>query len=134
MLFRSSPFAVKIGDVITVSGSPVSGYNTQHRVTQIIDGKTIVTGQAYTADAVPTSATGLSAQITIPTAEQILYTFATMTGASGSAVITPAMDYMNLDPLLNGNNGINRVLYVQFSAVDTYKLVIRCDTASPLVS
>ena len=118
------PFAVKIGDVITVTNSGISGYNTTHRVTGLPDGGNnlnIVTDQAYVGYDTGNTITG---QLTIPSGEQSMYTVLTATG-TGNAVVTPEMPYVNLDPLLNVNRGINRFIYINFATADTYKLAIR---------
>ena len=116
----NSALACKVGDVVVVASSPTSGYNTSHRVLEVVDDFNIVTDQSWTADAV-----GGTAQVQIPSAEQELYrVFATITGASplhANLDIT----FKNQDALPNRNIGVNRKLYVKLAATGTYCIAVR---------
>lgn len=129
-----SPMAVKVGDVLAVAGTDAAGYNTDHRVVAIVmeqrsgdnrphapyvDAMCLITDQAYVADA-----KGGTARIAIPAAEQPLY-LVTDLSDTDSAEDYPYMTYVNLDPLLNVNIGVNRKIYVKFAEAATYKLVLR---------
>jgi hypothetical protein len=126
--------AVRIGDVITVAGASVGGYNTSHRVTAVEpiwdDGTklmtrvdTVVTDQAFSAQA-----TGGTATLAIPAAEQPLYHVCDHITGTDDEDVALDVAYMNRDPLLNRNIGVNRKIYVKFADAATYRVAIRSTT------
>jgi hypothetical protein len=118
-----NPIAIKVGDVITVASSTVSGYNTSHRVQAILAENLLATDQAFTAAAGP----GGTAALAIPAGEQPLYkALATLTG-TGAAEALPNLIYVNLDPLLNLNIGVKRYIYCQFDTAGTFKVSFRVE-------
>ena len=109
---------VRVGDVITVSGSSVGGYNTSHRVTAI-SGNNYVTDVAYSADSV-----GGQYVLAVPAAEQIAYRVYTVTPTTSSNVNSLNILYHNRDPLPNANAGYLHNIYLKLSDADTYRVVI----------
>lgn len=126
--------AVAAGDVIAVASSNVLGYNTNHRVTgvdEIWDNgtkltsrlETVVTDQPYTAEGV-----GGTATLAIPEDEQALYQVCDqIVGTDDEAVVLDA-PYMNRDPLLTRNIGVNRKIYLKFADIATYRVGIAATT------
>ena len=121
-----APLPVKVGDLLTVASSTVSGYNsaTAHRVTFFdkSSDRVIVTGVNFTAEGV-----GGTVQWTVPTAERLLYKIgSTLTASAGNVISQDYADtgvpFVNMDPIVN--KGYNRKLHVKFSAAGTYRLVL----------
>ena len=128
VLHMQSPILVKVGDAIVVAGASVTGYNVIHRIVTIIrdvpanpgGSMTVVTDQDYTADS-----SGGTATLEIQSAEQNLYhVFDQITGAT-FVEATPAVPFVNLDPLPNNNTGYNRFIYLKLADKATYKVVLR---------
>ncbi len=118
---------VKVGDLVTVAGNSVGGYNVAQRVL-LIDPSTeprfIETDQLFTADGA-----GGTAKLDIPALEQELQrVIAEIDGASPRLVIPTGTGdtatYVNQDPLPNVNIGIKRKLYMKFEDAATYKIAI----------
>lgn len=118
---------VKVGDLVTVAGNSVGGYNVAHRVL-VIDSSTeprfIETDQAFTADGA-----GGTAKLDIPALEQELQrVIPEIDGASPQLIIPTGTGdtatYVNQDPLPNVNIGIKRKLYMKFEDAATYKIAI----------
>jgi hypothetical protein len=88
-----------VGDLVTVAGSTVGGYNTTHRVTSVVGPKKVVTDVAYTA-----AGTGGTVTLAISTVEKNLYKVASITGVSGLGEYTSSvwMPVINADPLPYG--------------------------------
>lgn len=119
----------KVDDEITVAGSSVGGYNTQHIVTSISgDGKTVVTDQAYSADG-----TGGTGKLDIQAAEQPLYKVIDQVAAASnlaSWLDTAGAPFVNLDPEPTLRQGMHRrKLYLGLSAAGTYRAVVGCVSA-----
>lgn len=119
---------VRVGDIVTVAGSSVAGYNTQHRITSIADDKrSFITDQAYSADG-----TGGTVKLDIPSEEQAMNLVLPNIGGADSVLVIPPGSgdkaiYVNQDPLPNANIGIKRKVYMQFGAVATYRVAISAE-------
>jgi hypothetical protein len=118
-------FPVKVGDLVTVVGTSVVGYNNAtQRVTNVsADGKAISTaGTAYSADAA-----GGTIQLVIPAVEQPNYKAYGQVGGTANAevVSNPPTVYVNQDPTPARNIGVPRKIYAKLSIAGTYKIAIR---------
>jgi hypothetical protein len=119
---------VRVGDLVTVAGSSVGGYNVAHRITAIAEDKrSFVTDQAYSADG-----TGGTVKLDIPVAEQELNrVLSNITGSDSVLTIPPGSGdkavYVNQDPLPNANIGVKRKIYFKFAAAATYRVAISAE-------
>jgi hypothetical protein len=119
-----SPTEVKVGDLLTVAGATVGGYNVAtHRVLAISeDRRQAVTSEPYTAD----SEDG-SVQMVLTAVEALFRVMPNIAGASPQVSFPPATGdsiiFVNADPLPNINIGINRKLYIRINGgLGTYRL------------
>jgi len=110
----------KKGDQITVASNTTAGYNTVHVVTEVVDGRTVVTDQPYTADG-----KGGTGKLDIQTANQPLYEVTESLSSDSTAIvrldytdITSPVIMVNQDP--DGPAGKPRYIYALFSATGTY--------------
>lgn len=120
----AAPLLVNVGDVLTVAGSDVVGYNVAtHRVTSYSsDERRIVTDQTYSADGA-----GGTAALSIPTAERELYrVMLELTLADGLLVYIDddGASFHNQDPRTRYRGQIPRLIYLQFSAAGTYRVTL----------
>lgn len=120
-----SAFPVRISDPVTVATNTVSGYNVNHRVTQIIDECNIITDQDYSADG--TGGTGVFDVTAIHSVyEPELYRVAeTLTIASNKIEAFPDRVFVNQDPkgLYPGKSN-KKPIYAVFSGFGTYRIAI----------
>lgn len=116
-LRMAADFLVRVGDLITVATNTVSGYNTTHRVTRVIDSTHFVTDQTYTAD----GASG-TAVLAISSTEQSLYhVMEQLTLVANKLEVFCDRPYINQDPL-NTKIAGNVPLYFKCSAAGTYRI------------
>lgn len=115
-------FAVKVGDVVTVSDANQTDYNVSSRVTNVLDDKHFITDMEYVSDEY-----AASTQIDIPSAEQNLYiAFPPLTGTNYAEAKPSPGTYVNQDPQTNQTNrGYPMKLYVSLGSPATYRISIR---------
>jgi hypothetical protein len=117
---------VKVGDPVSVAGTTT--YDGAQRVTNISDNLTfgiryVTLGATFSAAKTNIGTVCLS----ITGAEQNLYTVDAAPAASGFAEVWPEEPYVNQDALPNLNIGVNRVLYLLFTAADTFRVTGRAE-------
>ena len=123
-------FACRVGDLLDVDYTSdtdaATSESLEHaqdvgaqRVTKIIDEYTVVTDAAFT-----TARTTGTVQIAIPESEQLLYQVYQLLGTNAEADDLENV-YVNLDPVLNLNIGVNRMIYIQFADAGSYKVALR---------
>lgn len=111
---------LRAGDTVTVSGSSVGGYDTDHVVTEVLDPQTVVTDQAYTADGF-----GGTGQLDIPAAVQPVFEVVEQQAASSGIVrFNGTRPFANLDVTPTSQN--HHKAYFLFSATGTYDIVVHC--------
>jgi hypothetical protein len=107
---------IQVGDLLTVAGSDVGGYNVAtHRVDAISDDRRRVTSsELYTADGA-----GGTVQMVLTAVEALYRVMPNISAASPVLSFPPATGdsivFVNADPVGNVNIGVNRKLYLRIN-------------------
>ena len=123
-LTLATPLAVNVGDLLTVAGNTVAGYNVAtHRVTWYsADDKTLITDKAYSA-----LGTGGTVKLDIPATEQELYRVMPDMPVDSNVLVyvpTQGVVFFNQDPMEFHRSSPRQLLYFRFSAAGTYRVTV----------
>lgn len=116
---------VAVGDLLTVAGSSVGGYNVAtHRVLSISeDRRQAATSEAYTADGA-----GGTAQLDLSAIEEVFRVIPNIAGASPQLIIPAGTGdkvlHVNRDPQPNLNIGVNRKVYFRITGNGSYRIAL----------